>query len=83
MRSSYLIIIHTCSTPERSIVVFARFLLVVLALLLFALAVAGFGLEFVFPELVHGRGVDVGEDDFEHVRVPCYGLAFDAFLYVL
>ena len=66
------------------IIVLTRLLfLVVFPLLLLALLVALFALELVFPELVDGVAVDVGEDDFEDVRVPCYGLAFDAFFDVL
>lgn len=66
-----------------SVVIFARFLLVVFALALFTLAVALFGLEVVFPELVGCVAVDVGEDDAEDVRVPGYWLAFDAFFDIL
>ena len=66
------------------IIVLTRLLfLVVFPLLLLTLLVALFALELVFPELVDGVAVDVGEDDFEDVRVPCYGLAFDAFFDVL
>jgi hypothetical protein len=69
---------------QSSIVIFSRlFLLIVFALLLFAFAIALFGLEFVFPELVDGIAINVREDDFEHVRVPGYRLTLDTFFDVL
>jgi hypothetical protein len=68
----------------RSVVVLTGFLfLVVFPLLLFSLAVALLGLEFVFPELVGGVVVHIGKHDFEDIRVPGYWLAFDALLDVL
>jgi hypothetical protein len=60
----------------RSVIVFSTLLVVVFALLLALLAVALFGLELLFPQLV-------GEDEVEHVRVPCYGVALDALFDVL
>jgi hypothetical protein len=66
-----------------SVVVFARLFLFVFLLLLLALAVTLLSLELLFPELVYGVAVDVGKDDLEDVRVPLYGLAFNAFFDVL
>jgi len=65
------------------VVVFAGLFLVVFALSLFALTVALFVLEVVFPQLVSYVAVDVREDNAEDVRVPRYWLAFDAFFDVL
>jgi hypothetical protein len=70
---------HILSTD--SIVVLPALLLI--SLLLLALPVALLGLEVFLPQLTRRVAVKVGEDDFEDVRVPCYGLAFDAFFDVL
>jgi hypothetical protein len=67
----------------RSVIVFSTLLVVVFALLLALLAVALFGLELLFPQLVEVLFVQVGEDEVEHVRVPCYGVALDALFDVL
>lgn len=39
--------------------------------------------ELLLPARIRLRGVDVGEDEGEDVRVPVDGLAFDAFFDVL
>lgn len=39
--------------------------------------------QFFLPELVCCFGVDVGEYELVDIRIPVYGLAFDAFFDVL
>jgi hypothetical protein len=69
---------------QHSLVVIARFFfLLVLALLLLPLLVALLLLQVLVPELVDNVPFDVGKDDLEYVRVPCYGSALDAFFDVL
>jgi hypothetical protein len=82
MRALLRPILYTL-TRGPSVVVFARLFLFVFLLLLLALAVTLLSLELLFPELVYGVAVDVGKDDLEDVRVPLYGLAFNAFFDVL
>jgi hypothetical protein len=82
MRALLRPILYTLSRGP-SVVVFARLFLFVFLLLLLALAVTLLSLELLFPELVYGVAVDVGKDDLEDVRVPLYGLAFNAFFDVL
>jgi hypothetical protein len=40
-------------------------------------------LQVLVPELVDNVPFNVGKDDLEYVRVPCYGSALDAFFDVL
>lgn len=78
-------LIHAPKCDELHSVVVARFslLFIVFPFLLFSLTVALLGLELIFPELVDGVGVNIREDDLEHIGVPGDGLAFDAFFDVL
>jgi hypothetical protein len=65
----------------RSVVVLARLFLILLLLALLAL---GFlRLELLFPQLVRGVLVELGEDDLEYFVVPLYGPAVDAFFDIL
>lgn len=78
-------IYHTnCAVPIRySVVVLAAFFVVVFPLLLLPLAIALLGLQLLLPQLVGSVVVDARKDEFEDLRVPFYGVAFDAFFNVL
>jgi len=67
----------------RLVVVLATLFFIVLLLLLLALPIALFGLKVLFPQLVRRVAIQAREDNVKDVRVPCYGLAFDAFFDVL
>lgn len=39
--------------------------------------------ELFFPSIVDFVGIEVGEDEVEHVRIPIGGMTFDAFFNIL